>query len=205
MNYGQIKREALKLIFSDTSAGSPIPDSYNNQADYVKAIPGLVDDAQTFLASVKRIPAAIPLRELKSTRLGGCRVYTMPSDFQQMMAGGLLVPTDGLPTRSHEFRLCGGNRLFVPVHGEDWMLEYWRLPVKVGDDPEDSTPIDNTPEVQSCIPLYVAAHLVLYDDPYRYAALYGEFESRVAALRESVFIETDTVTDVYGGFGGMVD
>ena len=202
MNYGQIKHETLKLIFSDTSAGTPIADTYNNQADYVKAIPGLADDAQTYLATIKKIPAAVPLRELEMTQLGGCRVYTVPTDFWQMMAGGLVVPTDGIPTRSRAFRLIGGNRLFVPSDSDDWVLEYWRLPTLLGDDPDDSTPLDNTPDVQACIPLYVAAHLVMYDDAFRYSALHREFEARAAMLKEPVFIETEDVSDVYGCFGG---
>ena len=44
----------------------------------------------------------------------------------------------------------------------------------------------------------MAAQLVLYDDSYRYAVLRSEYESRVAALRESARVEESTVGDVYG-------
>lgn len=62
MNYGQIKHATMQLVYSDTIAGEDIASTYNNQADYLKAIPALVNDCEMYIATtVKRIPKLVPL------------------------------------------------------------------------------------------------------------------------------------------------
>ena len=46
MTYGELKNRVLELIFSYSVAGSQIPATYNNQADYIAMIPGLVNNGQ---------------------------------------------------------------------------------------------------------------------------------------------------------------
>ncbi len=65
MNYGQLKKQVMQLIFSESIAGNEIPETYNNQADYLRMIPGLVNDGQIYIATtVMRIPEMIPLKDL---------------------------------------------------------------------------------------------------------------------------------------------
>ena len=206
MTYGDVKREVLKLIFSDTIAGSEIPSTYNNQADYIKMIPQLVDSAQMDIATrAKKIPAMVPLDSLEHEESGGFTVYTLPDNCLDVMHGGLVrsyTNEFGIPemTRFHHYRFYG-NKLYVPnkVRGE-FNLEYWRYPESVGADPEESLKLDNTPDTHQAIPFYVAAHLLLYDDAFRYSALRNEYETRIAMLHNPVFVEDSRVEDVYGGF-----
>ena len=58
MTYGELKRRVLQYIFSYTIAGDEIQLSYNNQADYVKLIPGLLN-AAPLLLSVFQAPQAM--------------------------------------------------------------------------------------------------------------------------------------------------
>ncbi|MCR5663825.1 MAG: hypothetical protein K6G17_02985 [Oscillospiraceae bacterium] len=46
----------------------------------------------------------------------------------------------------------------------------------------------------------MAAQLVLYDDPYRYAALHNEWEKRLARMSEPVVAERAEIGEVYGFF-----
>lgn len=86
MTYGEVKRMALRLIFSDTAAGQPIAESYNDQADYLAAIPALVDSAQTDIAvRARRIPALCPVDSLSEREEGGFRVLTLPADCREPM------------------------------------------------------------------------------------------------------------------------
>ena len=65
VTYGELKRRVLELIFSYSIAGSVIPETYNNQADYIAMIPGLVNNGQMDIAtSTKRIPAMAYLADL---------------------------------------------------------------------------------------------------------------------------------------------
>ena len=93
MTYGQVKRDALAKIFSDTIAGEQIASTYNNQADYEIPIPGHINDAMTYIATtVKRIPAITKLSDLDMTEEDTYYVYTLPSDCYEVMNGGLILP-----------------------------------------------------------------------------------------------------------------
>ena len=61
----------MQLAFSYSLAGTLIPDSYNNQADYLAMIPGLINTAATEIATFhKRIPATKLLSALTKTTTG---------------------------------------------------------------------------------------------------------------------------------------
>ena len=207
MTYGQIKREALRLICSDTIAGEQIAPSYNNQADYILAIPGLVDACQLLIATTQRkIPVMTPIEALEKSEDGDFNVYQLPKDCWRIVDRGLVwqkKDTAGQPAiaRYKGYRLLAGDRLYVPKGMEALSLEYWRYPESVGTAPEDGLEMDNSRDVHAAIPYYVAAHLVIYDDAFRYSALYNEFEARLNRLKDPVSVEEENTDDVYAGFG----
>lgn len=195
MTYGQVKRAALRLINASTVSGSEIPLGYNGQADLVKAMPSLVDDAVMQIATtVKKLPAAVPLSSLESAPNG---LYVLPADCWRVKAGGLLLPESG--QRFRDVRLLG-RQLWLKNAPEGLWLEYWRYPQPVGSAPADDAPLDNTPDTHTAVPWFVASQLVLYDDPYRYAALHNEWEARLRRLSESVTAEREPIGDAYAGF-----
>ncbi len=198
MTYGQVKRAALRLLNASTVAGSDIPLSYNEQADLVKAMPSLVDDAVMQIATtVKKIPAAACLDRLEKSTVPGGVLLTLPADCWRLMNGGLLEP--GSERRRQDYRLLG-RQLLLPEERPGLWAEYWRYPVSVGREPDDEVPLDNSPETHAAIPYFVAGQLVMYDDAYRYTALHNEWERRLARLGEGVFTETSPLRDAYGGF-----
>lgn len=200
MNYGEVKRLTLKLIFSDTVGGQLISESYNDQADYIKALPGLVDAAQTDIAARgRKIPALCPISELNEENIGAFRVYKLPEDCRETTGGGLLLPgNDGEPRHYPQHRIIGG-KLWLPRSApEGLILEYRRCPRSVGESPGDDCPLDNSPETHYAIAYYAAAQLLLYDDSFRYAALKAEYERYLAALRVQPGVEESRVYDVYG-------
>ena len=93
MTYGELKDRVLELIFSYSVAGSQIPATYNNQADYIAMIPGLVNNGQIDIAtSVKRIPAMAFLSDLENEQVGERVLYKLPADCWLPFTGGLLFP-----------------------------------------------------------------------------------------------------------------
>ena len=209
MNYGQVKRLSLQKIFSDTIAGDDIALSYNNQADYVKMIPGLVNDAMTYIATtVKRIPAIVKLEDLNMDEEDQFYIYTLPSDCYQMMNGGLILPfrensARVVSDRYRKYRLYANTQLWLPKNAPKGLyMEYYRYPELLPDDVADDVELDNTQDTHAAIPYYVAAQMVMYDDAFRYASLYNDWLSRLGALHEPVMVEESHVRDVYGfGFG----
>lgn len=208
MNYGQVKKASLELIFSESIAGDPIALSYNNQADYVRMIPRLVNDGMMYIATtVKKIPAMVPLESLnQNTEDPNFDIFTLPDDCFEMMAGGLVLAHKKndfgeIANRVHRnYRLYGGNQLWLPKgQGANLYLEYWRYPKQFSDDPADDEELDNTPDTHACIPYWVAAQAVMYDDGFRHATLYNTWEDRLSRLRPNQsFIEDSRVQDVYG-------
>ena len=202
MTYGELKNRVLELIFSYSVAGSQIPATYNNQADYLAMIPGLVNNGQMDIAtSVKRIPAMAFLSELESEQVGERVLYKLPADCWLPFTGGLLFPEGRRYRRWFGFRFIGG-RIELPFRAPSgFILEYWRYPEPVSAETADSAELDNTPDVHECLVFYVAAHLLAYDDAYRYTTFLNMYEERRKRLREPLWLEPGVIRDVYGETG----
>jgi hypothetical protein len=157
--------------------------------------------------TVKRIPAFIELKALNREDKGSYYLYTLPSSMWRMHNGGLIwqCPSmDGFSyERFHGYRLYGNNRLMVPKNVpnlDEMMVEYYRYPYQIEEDDKDDTELDNTPETHEALPYYIAAQLLLYDDPFRYSALWNAFETRLGRITEPITTEYSGVDDAYGGF-----
>lgn len=92
-----------------------------------------------------------------------------------------------------------GRRLEVWADEDQLALEYLRRPNLLGEEPAEDAELDNTVEAQMVVPYYVAAHLLMYDNAFAYAALLNEFEQRRVLLREMTRTEWGLVEDAYGG------
>lgn len=200
MNYKWARDFTLQLINQYSVAGKKIPESYNNQADYLTRIPALLDDAQMYAATTAApISVTDDLRNLRCDDNGAWLTYTMPEDCWQMSSAGLIVIDKEECQRFHRYRLVGNNRIAVPktLTGEV-RVEYFRYPRLLGDAPKDEDELDNIPPVQMALPYYVAAQLVMQDDAFAFSALSNEFETRLARMAEKPHADMTTVEDVYG-------
>ena len=198
MTYGELKNRVLELIFSYSVAGSQIPATYNNQADYIAMIPGLVNNGQMDIAtSVKRIPAIVLLEDLEQEQVGERILYKLPDDCWLPFTGGLLLERSRRYERFFGYRFISGKIELPCHHPPDLALEYWRYPERVSSETGDDVELDNTPDVHECLVFYVAAHLLAYDDAYRYTVFLNMYEERIGRLREPVWIEPGPIEDVY--------
>lgn len=207
MTYGEFKNRVLQLIFSYSIAGDEIQLSYNNQADYVKQIPGLLNSAQTYVYQIKKYEDSVALSHLDKVDYGSEEMFILPSDCLRMRPG-LIQPginQEGFPFRRYNrYRLFGGDKLLLPAGDAEkynLILEYDRRGVPIPENVPDSYVLKNTDEVNEILPFYVAAFVVMYDDAFRYSALYNEFETRLSRLQPNPpYVELNTVDDVYFGF-----
>ena len=163
MTYGEVKRAALLLINQYSIAGREIAASYNNQEDYIRMIPALVDAAMMEIATtVKPIPATKEVRWNHGH-------FRIPSDCWRLLAG-------------HE-KLPGGK---VRIH-------YFRYPRPLGEDPPDRKRLDNSPDTHRAIPYYVASRLVLDDDAYKQQVLFNEWRQKLSELKLPIYITKEVV------------
>lgn len=199
MNYAWARDYALELINQYSIAGQKIPESYNNQADYTRRIPKLLDDAQMYAATTSgRIRTMVSMEKLKQEEMGEWTLFKLPGDCWRVCSGGLLRADGPALHRFHRYRAIGdkGVAIHKSVDGV-MMLEYFRYPELLGPEPKEDAPLDNTPEVQMALPYYVAAHLVMQDNAFAYQSLYNEFEAKLARLGEVPQAEVSTVEDAY--------
>lgn len=199
MNYAWARDYALELINQYSIAGQKIPESYNNQADYTRRIPKLLDDAQMYAATTSgRIRALMSMDKLKREEMGEWTLFKLPGDCWRVCSGGVLRTDGPALHRFHRYRVIGGKGVAIhkSVDGE-MILEYFRYPELLGPEPKEDAPLDNTPEVQMALPYYVAAHLVMQDNAFAYQSLCNEFEAKLARLGEVPQAEVSTVEDAY--------
>lgn len=200
MNYGQIRDRALQLINQYSVAGQTVALSYNNQADYIKKIPALINDGLELLCTTyRRLRTSAALPTLGRVRFGENTAYVLPDDFWQMSSAGMVTfDKEGALVRWHRYHMLD-EKMFV-LDGKaphPLIVEYYRHPRLLSESPKDSEELDGPIEAQIILPYYVAAHLVLLDNAFAYASLYNEFESRAARLIELPQAEVGVVDDYY--------
>ena len=202
MTYGELKKRVLQLIFSYSVAGSEIPATYNNQADYLAMIPGLVNNGQIDIAtSVKRLPAQVLVDDLVTETVNGRLLYKLPADCWMPFTGGLLYERSRRYERFFWYRFIGREIELSCCAPPGLILEYWRYPILIDAVTPDSMELDNTPDVHECLVFYVAAHLLAYDDPYRYTVFKNMYEERMSRLREPLWLEPGHIRNMYSWRG----
>ena len=208
MTYAEIRDASLMLIGQFTIAGTEYLPSYNNQQDYLLKIPFFVNDALIYIAtSVRRMPSHVVLDPEEGEDYGNWRRYVLPDDLLEIRSGGLMVPDAdrrrGESTIWTRYKIQDPDHILIPkIVDKPLILDYFRkpnlLPV-TGGLPADDTVIDAPIDVCMAIPYYVASHLVMEDDAFRYSALYNEFENKMARITPAPYTEIQDVWDAYGG------
>lgn len=203
MNYGQVRDQVLKLLNQETIAGAPIPGSYNNQQDYLNRIPTLVNDAMMEIATTARkIPATLNLNELFYEDLGRVVRYELPGNFYQFVSGSVVKTADGVVLHSNVYSTQDKKYLLVPKdEAGDYSVTYYRYPMVLDSKPDDRDELDNAPETHPAVAFYVAAHLVIHDEPFLYASFYNKYEDKLLKMGPGVSVEVRSTDDVYGFFG----
>lgn len=197
MTYAEIKRHTLEKANLYTIAGEQVPGSYNNQQDYLNKIPALINTALVNIRTlVKRSPEVYMLEN--GEPFGNMTRYTLPGDFYSLKTGGVGRIRDGKFEKVNTYWLQGNRYILIPKNcpGE-FMVEYYRYPVQLPDDPDDDFDLEEDPEVIQAAEVYAAAYLVLPDDQFMYTVLYNDYESRLGRISPGVTVELHQVGDVY--------
>lgn len=204
MTYGDMRDFVLQLINRYSLAGSKLAPTYNNQQDYVNRIPMLINDGLVYVASyAKKIPAQKELLPEEGEPYGRYLRYVLPEDCLAVRPGGLLIPGERSRKTKVNYLLQEPDHLLVEQpFREGAVLEYYRRPQLLGDKPGDGQSVDGSSDVLMALCYYVAAHLIMEDDAFRYSALYNEFETRMARLLRQEQSEIALTQDVYGFLGG---
>ena len=197
MRYSTIKRSVLSHIDQYSIAGTPVAESYNNQADYLNRIPELINEALVAIrTSVKPEPAVCALT--RGQEFGDYNRYFLPENFWKLKTGGASVIRHGEFRRTNDCRVQG-KYVLTPRNGETYYVEYYKYPERLPLDDEltDDFDLDEDIEVIQAATYYAAAALVRREDEFMYASLYNDYESRLARMAPSIAAEVQQVEDAY--------
>jgi len=203
IKYIDFKNRVLMLMHQYSIGGAEIAPTYNEQADLLLRIPALLDSAQKLLATTTRpIPAELPLIWDAAEQKEGFYIFTLPDDLWQLSGKGIPLLRDGSFTRYHRYHRVGKDRLAIPAADRtEMVLQYYRHPAPVPMAPDDGYLLDNDEDAQDAAAYYVAAMLLLHENPFGYSALYNEFESRRQQMAPRRQTEYDRIEDIYGSPG----
>lgn len=201
--YEEIERQTLGLINQDTLSGEPIASSYNNQADYEKRIPGLINMAVRSVCTLSK--RLVKLTELEDgEEFAGNMKYALPEDFYQLKSGGVYTTTSrgkmvGLP----HFKLIGKEILVPREVSRPVYVEYYAYPAQLPEEPKSTDTLDLDPEILDCAQVYAAAQLISQENEFLYGSLYNDYESRLSRITQGMVAENLPVQDSYCfGYGG---
>lgn len=199
MNYGQVRDFTLQLLNQYSVAGELVPSNYNCQQDYIARIPALVNDAVMEIATTAmKIPEVLDLSTITPEEYGDQLRYDLPEDFYQFRTGGALVDRDGKIRHTNFFSLQGRKYILIPKREKgNFTVEYYRYPRLLPETPSDSEELDNEPVTHTAVPYYVAAHLVIHDDAFKYSAFYNKYEDKLAKMSPGLEAEFTVVHDQY--------
>ena len=199
MEYGRIKRSVLELINQYSIAGEQVALSYNNQADYVRRIPNLINQAVTDIRMTAK-----PKRSLRSINrpddANGWRDYPLPDDFRQIISGGVRrLNDDGQPVPDNHYQILGNHRIWLPPG--NWLIEYEAFPEQLPENPADDYPFDEEADVLQAAFYYAAAMLVGQESEFEYSIFNHEYVDRKAEMIPRQTAEFTPIDDVYTGGG----
>ena len=199
MTYAQIRRAVLSHIGMYSIAGTPVPETYNNQEDYLLQIPQFFNEGLVNIrTSTKPLPEMISIGS-DWEPVGDMLRYELPDDFYQLKSGGVSYLTpDGTYHKSTEYKLSGRKHILVPKYKKGkYLIEYYRYPAQLPEAPSDAYVLTEEVDVLQAAIVYAAAQLVMYDDEFRYATLYNDYESRLSRMSNGIAVEMGQVEDVY--------
>ena len=200
MTYKWVKEQTLKLLNQYSVAGREIPVTYNNQEDYLKRIPSLVNDAMMEIATtVRKIPETMCLTELLGEEHGNEMWYELPDDFYQFKSGDTVRTTNGRVLHTNLYSILGKKTLVIPKKEVgDYYITYYRYPRLLDEtQPWDDAILDNDPETHAAIPFYVASFLVAQDNSFLCALFTNKFDDKLSKMLPTISASAVQTEDVY--------
>ncbi|MBQ9493796.1 MAG: hypothetical protein IJR54_08710 [Oscillibacter sp.] len=197
--YGDLKRRVLELINRYSVAGETISPAYNNQSDDILRIPGLINDALLRIRT-EACPRVVTCSFSHDfgQRYGDRKAYILPDAFRGIKTGGVYRDTGSRFEPFGDYRLLGERMILFPDDGATYVVEYYRAPECLPENPADGYDMSEEPEALTAACYYAAAMLIADRNEYRHTTLYNEFLRRMEGMVRQPTAEISTVVDVYG-------
>lgn len=175
--WGQIKNEALGLMFSNNANGERVGLDHESVQEYVINMP----EAANF--AIRDLSAAVPILKYYQYAQKGqnkegvnrTEMRYLVGDFRTFAPETAEMVALGVRT--------GGGYLVTPRKGAYSVdIPYFAYAPTVDEETEDDFMIDMLPECEDLIPLYMAARLYFEDDSTLATVYLNQYEAKKAVL-----------------------
>lgn len=224
MNLNEIAEMSLQLINQYSVSGQIIPDTYNNQADYLVRIPHLANDGIVYMGTgnVKQIGTYVFTQKADKSPNAVFKSYSMPSAFFRPYGSSVpyIIGKGQVPTS--EYMWLGSRELLLSPHIEGQIkIDYYRypslfstefVPSVVDEEGNVITPwsykdgtveVDLPLEAQYALPYYIGSHLISQDFLNESYILMNEFELKMARISTYPVVDVESAEDTYGISNGF--
>ena len=181
MTWKEIRDECLKLMYSYSKKGSPIPPNDGNQKDYVLAMPGAANIA---LYDIARALPDIRKYAVEQAAGEGAQEYDIRELTRQdgkvvFMRFADKYTEDGVPCAI----LADGHTLWVDGAFEGTFNVYYHAaPNEITVGTADDYVVELPPGAANLVPLCMASSLYKDDDASISSMLWNEYAQRLEAL-----------------------
>jgi hypothetical protein len=200
MKLSDAKRKALVLMREYTVGGNPV-----ESPDYSKSMDDLANAAQNEIAQKLKIPASYTLPSTGDSADSDYTYFNMPSDFSSI--GTIIHTANGARDRNPIGYCFWKDRKTLAVStdvvDDAWTVNYYKRPTQIipnvaDDKANDNMEFEIDPEGQELIPLYIAAQLLVDEDPGRSVNLMNLYYGRLEQLQTNDAPLMTTVRNVLG-------
>lgn len=179
--WGDIKNEALGLMFSNNTGGSKVDLSDQSVAEYVINMP------DAFNCAIRDLAYIYPAKG--SVEIEAANAYEQ-IDLKTVCDGFLCVASDEVYYYKGSQLISTGNYdilgedIFVPHNVGKYKIFYEKEPDAVTEDTEDTFELDFPEDILSTVVYFMAHRLYLEDDNQIATMYYNIYESKKAELKE---------------------
>lgn len=175
MTYATCRDAALKLINRYSIGGTAIATTYNGQADYIARIPDLANDAMTLIMT-KVYTNETAFTPTLTAWTGDWSYFDLPTGAFKLYSIVDINADSGEFEEITDWNYMTSSRIAIRTADlNSPIYAYCKTPTMLSS-PADDTALDIDAINARAVPYYVAAHLMIHDDPQIYAYLLNEFE-----------------------------
>jgi hypothetical protein len=175
--WGEIKNEALGLMFSNVNGSTKVPTSNADVQEYV------INMADAANYAIRDLSTAVPILKYFSYSQKGQDADGVMRQELKYLTGDYRAAAD----ETEEMLAAGvhvlGGYLITPKRGEIRVeIPYYAYAESVTAETDDAFQIDMLPECEDLIPIYMASRLYMEDDVQLATMYRNQYEAKKAEL-----------------------
>lgn len=175
--WGEIKNEALGLMFSNVNGSTKVPTSNADVQEYV------INMADAANYAIRDLSTAVPILKYFSYSQKGQDADGVMRQELKYLTGDYRAAADETEEMLAAGVRVSGGYLITPKRGEIRVeIPYYAYAESITAETDDAFQIDMLPECEDLIPIYMASRLYMEDDVQLATMYRNQYEAKKAEL-----------------------